>query len=122
MVRLGRPFSWWQRAALPWRKWQVVLQVEAGDDVPEDLPPRTAALVAPGGQPTWVVFDCPCGAGHRIMLNLNPARRPWWVLRSRVPLTIAPSIDDVGHRRRCHFFVRNGKVRWARWNEKAKRS
>ena len=31
---------WWQSLALPWRRWRIVGQVEAGDEVSECLPYR----------------------------------------------------------------------------------
>jgi hypothetical protein len=89
-------------------------QVDAGDEVPDRLPRRGAVLVGPSTQPTWIAFDCPCERGHRIMINLDRSRRPAWRVASRTPLSIRPSIDDVAAGRRCHFFVSNGKIDWAR--------
>jgi hypothetical protein len=75
-------------------------------------------MVVAGGKPTWLAFDCPCGASHRIMLNLNTARRPSWVLKNYDPLTISPSIDDIAPGRRCHFFVSRGRIHWVRARER----
>lgn len=101
------------RIPLPWRKWRVVLTVAAADDVPQRLPRRGAALVMRGEQPTWIAFDCPCSDHHRLLVNLDPARSPTWALAGSSPLTLSPSIDDVGGARRCHYFIRGGKIRWA---------
>src|SRR5438552_19193784 len=34
------------------------------------------------------LFDCPCRTGHRIMLNADPSRPPYWTLNQVVRLTI----------------------------------
>jgi len=108
----------WERISFPWSKWQIVVQVEAADEIPIRLPVRGAALVSQGGRPTWLAFDCPCGMGHRIMLNLDRSRRPTWRLISQRPLTVSPSIDDEVRGRRCHFFLQKGRVFWARRHER----
>src|SRR5437899_8006736 len=40
------------------------------------------------------LFDCPCRTGHRIMLNADPSRPPYWTLNQVVRLTISPSVDS----------------------------
>jgi hypothetical protein len=47
------------------------------------------------------------------MVNLDIRRRPAWRMDAVRPLTIQPSIDDITKSRRCHFFIRGGKVVWA---------
>ena len=108
------PIAWWKRLPLPWRKWRLVGQVQAGDEVPERLPRRGVILVGSPERPAWVAFDCPCGHGHRLMVNLEKTRRPAWRIESLRPLSIRPSIDNVTPERRCHFIVRDGKITWAR--------
>lgn len=105
---------WIDWLPLPWRKWRVVAQVEAGDEVPAKLPSKGAILVATGERQTWIAFDCPCNRGHRIMVNLDPTRRPRWTVSARAPLTLRPSIDGRTPFGRCHFFIRNGSVTWVR--------
>jgi hypothetical protein len=112
MAGLGR-IRWWQWLPWPQRRWRVVTGVDAGDEVPERLPPRGVVLVGDVARPTWIAFDCPCGRGHRLMVNLDPARRPRWRIESLRPLSIRPSIDDITSDRRCHFFIRSGKIAWA---------
>jgi uncharacterized protein DUF6527 len=114
MAKLNRLVDWWSQVLLPWRRWRVVLSVPAGDEVPESLPHHGAVLVETSGSPTWLAFDCPCGSGHRIMLNLSHDRWPRWTLKSRSPLTVEPSIDAVNSGRRCHYFLKRGTVHWAR--------
>lgn len=111
MAALGRFLHRW----LPRRaeQWRIVAEVEAGDAIPDVISERGVVLVGSRSKPTWAAFDCPCRRGHRIMINLDPARRPTWRIESRRPLSIRPSIDDITAERRCHFFVRGGKVVWA---------
>ena len=99
---------------LPFGRWKVVRFVESADEIPEKLPHRRAAVVSSGGRAKWVAFDCPCGTGHRIMLNLDSARKPAWRIsnENKGVLTIKPSIDYKGSDRRCHYFIRNGRVDW----------
>jgi hypothetical protein len=89
----------------------LALAVDEADEVPERLPRRAAVLVGPPEEPKWIAFDCPCGQGHRVMLNLDRRRLPAWSLVSQRALTLSPSIDDyaIG---RCHFFIRQGKIKW----------
>ena len=103
----------WQWLPIPGRRWRIVTRVDAGDEVPRRLPRSGAALVGPVSAPTWIAFDCPCGQGHRLMINTSPSRRPTWRIQSEKPLTIRPSIDDTTPERRCHFSIDKGRVRWA---------
>ena len=115
MARMKQLIAWWQSLPLPWRPWRIVGAVGAGDEVPQQLPHRGVVLVGSGalGQATWAVFDCPCGTGHRIMVNLVRARRPFWRIESPRPLSIYPSIDIITAEGRCHFVIHYGKLRWA---------
>ena len=104
---------WWRSLQVPWRRWRIIDQFDAGDEVPERLPNRGVALVGPPESPTWAVFDCPCRSGHRLMVNLDRTRHPYWRVETRKPLSIRPSIDNVTPERRCHFIMSGGKVSWS---------
>ena len=109
---MKRLVAWWQSLPFPWRKWRIVGQVAAGDEVPERLPFRGVVLVGAPASAAWAVFDCPCREMHRLMVNLDPARLPFWTIEARKPLSIYPSIDNVAPTRRCHFTIQDGKARW----------
>ena len=103
--------AWWKW--LPLQGWRTVGQAEHADEVPERLPRNGVVLIGDPERLKWVVFDCPCRTGHRIMLNADPGRKPRWILKGLSPVTISPSIDYRGSNRRCHYFIRNGRVQWA---------
>jgi Family of unknown function (DUF6527) len=100
------------RDRFPRRSWRLVMKIDNADEVPSDLPRRGVVLVGSMNLPKWLVFDCPCRRGHRVMLNLDVHRRPTWKMVNQRPLTTSPSIDDYAIDR-CHFFIRNGKIQWA---------
>lgn len=99
---------------LPFGRWHIDARYSDIDDVPDDLPRKGAVLVTAPGRIKWIIFNCPCGTGHRIMLNGDQARRPYWGITSTKPLSIWPSIDFQGSDRRCHYFIRNGRTHWTR--------
>ena len=113
MAGLDKLIAWWRSLPLPWRPWRVIGQVAMGDEVPSRLPYKGVVLVGKPGSETWAALDCPCQRGHRLMVNLDRSRKPVWSVDSLKPLTLRPSIDDIRHERRCHFYMRNGKVKWA---------
>ena len=112
MAELGRRIRWWQWLALLGKRWRVVIRVDEGDEVPPHLPFRGAVLVGPSREPSWIAFDCPCGKGHRVMLNLSPHRLPRWQVIKSSPLSLAPSVDSLAGGRRCHYWVHKGRVEW----------
>ena len=113
---------WWTRtwrtvtALLVVRPWLLAGIVSEGDEVPDRIPVRRAFLVGVPSSWKWLVFDCPCRTGHRIMLNLDRGRRPHWTIHvsRRRRITVSPSIDYRGSNRSCHYFIRDGRVVWAR--------
>lgn len=94
------------------RRWRIVGYVRSGDQIPETLPERGAVVVGSRRRATWMAFDCPCKSQHRIVVNLNQSRRPYWRIEQSRPLTIWPSIDTTLQERRCHFVLRRGQIQW----------
>lgn len=97
------------------RPWRVEATVSEVDQVPRRIRAHRAFLVAAEARRKWLVFDCPCGSGHRILLNLDRSRRPFWTLRVAKDrrFTLEPSVDYRDDRRSCHYFLRHGRVSWA---------
>ncbi len=83
-------------------------------DVPEQLVPGGAVLVARPGFQDWLAFDCPCGTGHRLLMTLSTTRRPHWKMTvgAHDSVTLTPSIDSYSDHGRCHFWLREGRVSW----------
>lgn len=103
---------WWSRLTSP--AWRIVSVVEAADEVPDRLPFGGVVLVRSADRSKWLAFDCPCGGGHRILLNLDPERWPHWRFRQSEALTVWPSVDFESPGRRCHYILRRGRVIWVR--------
>lgn len=101
---------------LPARKWRVLGVVDDADEVPRSLPNYQAVLVSSPLIDKWVAFDCPCGTGHRVLLNLDASRIPYWRLRISAlgKITLSPSVDFEDGRNRCHYTISKGRVAWAR--------
>ena len=114
MAGLKRLVAWWQTLPLPWRSWRIVGRVLAGDEVPDQLPNRGAVLVGPLEHASWLAFDCPCQGRHRLMVNLDRSRNPFWKIDCLKPLSIHPSIYNITPGRSCHFFIRSGRIRWVK--------
>ena len=90
-----------------------VRQVGFADEIPDRLSQGELVLVrAERGAPKWVVFECPCGRGHLVWLNLQRSQRPRWRVNGRgTHLTLRPSVA-VGAPWGCHFWIRHGRVTW----------
>lgn len=104
------PIRWWQW--IPFWPWRVVAVAESANDVPLRLPRNGVVLVGSPEFHKWLVFDCPCRGRHRIMLPLDPKHRPHWSVFYNGSLTVSPSVDYAGKDRRCHYFLRNGRIEW----------
>lgn len=104
---------WWQW--LPFQRWRLLGFVEAADEIPQRLPKNGAVAVGSPARVKWIAFDCPCRTGHRIMLNLDSTRQPCWRIEAPAAdrLSIRPSVDYADGRRRCHYFVTEGRIFWA---------
>lgn len=98
--------------ARPRARFSAVIQVVDRGQVPQKLKPRR--LYAIGSPHKWVVFECPCGRGHQIHLNLAHPGRAQWTLAvdEQGRPTLFPSID-VRAERRCHYWLRHGRTHWA---------
>ncbi|MGH2635122.1 MAG: DUF6527 family protein [Actinomycetota bacterium] len=101
-------------AWLPRRRFFVACDVEEADQVPRRLPRHAAVIVRRRGSPTWIAFDCPCRRRHRLLVNLDPSRKPYWRMLPSKRLSLAPSVDVVDGGRRCHFWIRDGRTSWPR--------
>ena len=99
---------------LPPRRWRVFDAVLSADDVPGQIPLHRAILVSTPTLDKWLAFNCPCGTGHRIVLNLDSNRNPYWRLGMSIlgKISLSPSIDYKDVRVRCHYMITKGRVIW----------
>lgn len=63
----------------------------------------------------WACFKCPGGCGAKIMLSLSKSRRPCWkITQDWIDRpTISPSVWQQNECK-CHFWIRDGGVKWCR--------
>lgn len=106
-----KPIRWWHW--FPRFRWFIAGTVEHADEVPDHLPSKAAVLVGSLQEPKWLAFDCPCRSGHRILIPLHRQQTPHWRVLAQKPLTVAPSINFQSAQKRCHYFIRGGKVMWS---------
>ena len=102
---------WWQW--LPRRRYAIVCTAPAADLIPIRLPRKGIALADGGSGPSWIAFDCPCRRHHRLLISLSDHIQPRWRLSGGPRPSLHPSVDVVEDGRRCHFWLRNGKIEWA---------
>jgi hypothetical protein len=109
--------DWWRRRRWTTPRYTRLVRVASRNDLPELPPRRNVAVVGGLERPKWAVFSCPCGHGHVIAVNLSPARRPVWeLLADEKAPGLRPSVDSMNSGRRCHFWLREGRVQWV-WDD-----
>jgi hypothetical protein len=121
-VSTGAVVDWWRRRRLTTPRIDRVERFEARTSVPDPVRRHTVAVVERDGLPMWAIFECPCGNGHTLLVNLSRTRRPAWSLTadSRGP-SLAPSIDFADGKRRCHFWLQHGRARFTPDSTSARR-
>lgn len=104
----------WRRLRLSTPRVDKVKHFAHVLDIPEDLDRHTLALAGPSDRPKWAALECPCGHRHRLLVSLQHGHRPHWrlVIGDQGP-GLYPSIDSIAERR-CHFWLRDGRVDWAK--------
>ncbi len=77
-----------------------------------DLARRGVALA--GTPEAWAAFECPCGTGHRILVRTrpHPTVPHWTITAGGNGLTAMPSFNYADEHRRCHFWLRDGRIVW----------
>lgn len=103
--------DWWRRRRWTRPRIDRILCVATMDEVPDPIPRHVLAVVRTPDQLKWAVFECPCGFGHQIMVNLDRRHKSAWSLTHTKPPSLHPSVDFLGQRR-CHFWLRGGRVSW----------
>lgn len=109
--------SWWKRTK-PDRRYPRTVFLESRRDVPDAPAADTLYVVGVKRAPKWLIFDCPCGRGHRLDVNLMRARNPFWRLSFGLAnrVSASPSLwvaDDICD---SHFWLKNSAVYFVRAN------
>src|SRR3954453_12764087 len=103
---IGWLIDWWGRHGSTAPRITSIVTYASQGDLPDSLPRRRLALVGSPERPKWAALECPCGTGHRLLINLSAAHKPTWRIESPAPPSLRPSIDYEDAARRCHFWLR----------------
>ncbi len=102
---------WWRRRKRR-KAFSGAVQLESSVDPGLQLKAGKLVLVGPKEKPKWLRFQCPCGCGDVIALNLMASHYPRWTVEIHKDGTLSamPSIDATT----CgsHFWIRRNKIRW----------
>lgn len=89
------------------------LKVEYSTEDPDIISNGKLFIIGDYGFQWRAIMKCPCGCGDTIYLNIDGQTSPSWKIygKKKIP-SIWPSIN---RRKGCkaHFFVKNGKIKWA---------
>lgn len=108
---ITRFIDWWRRSRFSRSpRLSAVRHVSTRSEVPDPLPRRVVVIV--GFPAKWAIMSCPCGTDHSIDLNLANVGGPLWSVEGAPKPNIVPSIDVQDPVGRCHFWLRDGRVRW----------
>lgn len=111
-----RPVPVWMRRGLAGlRRWLWPLRAREVEDLPDRLSSDHIYLIGEDGLWWSAALLCPCGCQSVIQLSLIEDDRPRWRARTE-PGDIVTLHPSVWRTNGCksHFFVRHGKIRWAR--------
>lgn len=89
--------------------------IEASEDMPEKPRPQRVYLVGEPEAPWAAAFICPCGCGELVRLSLLREDDPSWIASgsSGDLASLHPSVWRI-RGCRSHFFIKAGKVIWAK--------
>lgn len=84
-------------------------------ELPSCLDPKTIYVIKEGAQKLHASMICPCGCLQVIHLNLLKDADPYWRIRKgkNGSVNLSPSIWRTSGCK-SHFFIRSGKVVWAK--------
>ncbi|MDP9226411.1 MAG: DUF6527 family protein [Actinomycetota bacterium] len=107
-----RLIDWWRRRRLTAPRFKTLTFHDSRGAVPHQVPRQTIALVGTLERPKWAVFECPCGRGHQITLNLVKTRHPVWrISPGKRGSSVHPSVDAYKPYD-CHYWIKDGRVRF----------
>ena len=77
--------------------------------IPDQLDEGVLYVSIPFGT---VVHRCACGCGEEVVTPLGPAE--WRLTYDGRTVSLAPSVGNGGFACRSHYWIEEGRVRWAR--------
>jgi hypothetical protein len=109
----ARVIDWWRRKQRTVPRIDKVEYYERQSEAPISIPRHKLVLIGKGDHLKWAMFECPCGTGHKIMVNLATSRSPHWrIAMDNGHPSLRPSIDYQDGHGRCHFWLRAGRVQF----------
>ena len=79
--------------------------------IPQALP-RGVFLERSGETDKWLKFNCPCGCGRLVALNLMRTQRPSWRVSKEKGdrISVYPSVDST----ECgsHYWIKHSEIHW----------
>lgn len=107
--------SWLVSLFKPDRRWTSfagVARLDSRYDASAALEARQLIIIGSLDHPKWLKFQCPCGCGDTIALNLMESHYPRWRVRAEGPasISVSPSVDAT----KCHshFWIKANQVIW----------
>lgn len=91
-------------------------QTEWVEDLPEDVQRDTVYVIGGRQHPFYAAVVCPRRACRQVIhLELSEqATKPWRLAEHQDgTISLAPSVHVTGMSCRCHYWFREGHVRWA---------
>jgi Family of unknown function (DUF6527) len=113
ITSLNRLIDWWRRHHRGSPKIHKVRIYKSAAALPEQLPRRVLAIA--GDPAAWAVMECPCGTGHQLKVRIHTCGQAavWDLTHDDGGPSLYPSVDYDATHRRCHFWLRNGRVTWS---------
>jgi len=103
------PFRYWRRTRVK-RRYKIIKFLASLSDVPDQVG-NDIYIVGTSGTSKWVVFDCPCGEGHKLTVNLMKSSYPRWRMKmSRDGISLSPSIVVTDHPCKSHFWLESNRA------------
>lgn len=83
------------------------------DESPDAVNQGTIYFVGSPNKQQYAIFNCPCGCGRNVELNLNPKSSPCWKVQWHLSGTISLS-PSVWRKGGCHshFFLKKNNIIW----------
>lgn len=104
--------DWWRRRRRNSARIDRVERYSSAAALPERLGRHVLAIA--GDPSAWAVMECPCGNGHRLKVRIRAQgdATVWTIDDGDGGPSLRPSVDFDSAERRCHFWLREGRVKW----------